>query len=62
MTLRATIQNIIEQHGSDPHKAAIEVLRELDDRLDLSGNGWFDEDPELIAALGLSDDDDQDDQ
>ena len=66
MTLREEISKIIEENcpvklerglkmHAAPHDAniaAMEVLKHLDNKLDLDGNGWFDDDDEMIEFLG----------
>ncbi|TLX15849.1 hypothetical protein [Rhizobium sp. MHM7A] len=47
---RAKIQELLENHR-DPKEAAILVCILLEDLMDLEGNGWFDEDEELMARL-----------
>lgn len=48
--LREKIQKLLEAH-SEPKEAAIRVCILLEDLMDLEGNGWFDEDEELMARL-----------
>lgn len=51
-TLREKIETEIERHRDDPAGASLAVCVLLDRMLDLSGNGWFDRDREVLAALG----------
>lgn len=50
MTLRAQIETAIRT-SPDSSTAALAVCRLLDDELGLMGNGWFDDDAELLALL-----------
>lgn len=52
-TLREKIKAAIELHPANAELAAIEVCKMLDDRLSLSGNGWFDDDQIMLKELGL---------
>jgi hypothetical protein len=56
--LRTRIQALIENNNSDPKEAAIQICLLLEDRLDLSGNGWFGDDPELEARFDAEDEQD----
>ncbi len=52
MKLREKITEIIEQSCSiirdgDTKLASMEILKYMDDQLDLDGNGWFDNDKEM---------------
>ncbi|KJH70057.1 hypothetical protein [Aliterella atlantica] len=49
--LRGKVQKLIEQ-SQDAEEAAKLICIMLDESLDLSANGWFDEDPELEALFG----------
>lgn len=51
MGLRTLIQKAIEAHPYDPEQAAVAVCVALEGRLDLQGNGWFDDDPQVQDAL-----------
>lgn len=51
--LRTAVQKIIAQ-SPNPEQAAFKILEFLDGRIDLSGNGWFDDDPEMEAFLSES--------
>lgn len=51
MGLRQEIEQKIAEANGDPEKAAIAVCLLLEDELDLSGNGWFDEDHEFQEIL-----------
>lgn len=50
MRLRQSIEEAIRSN-EDPAKAAIVICRLLEDEIGLSGNGWFDDDQELINIL-----------
>ncbi len=52
MTLREKIAAEIAEHPDDANAAAFAVCVLLDRLLDLAGNGWFDRDREMLAALG----------
>jgi hypothetical protein len=41
--LRQKIKSLIEA-SANSEEASIKICRYLDDELDLSGNGWFDDD------------------
>ena len=44
---------MITQNQATPNQAAIKVLKLLDDEgLSLYGNGWLDDDPEMLQAIG----------
>lgn len=51
--MRKRIQQIIE---SEPDKelAAFRVCEYLDEEMDLQGNGWFDDDPEIKGWLSAN--------
>jgi hypothetical protein len=49
--LRGKIQKLIEQ-SQNVEEAAKMICIMLDESLDLSANGWFEEDPELEALFG----------
>lgn len=50
--MRKRIQQIIE---SEPHpeQAAFAICEYLEEELDLQGNGWFDDDPEMVGWLSV---------
>jgi hypothetical protein len=48
--VRKKIQQIIESEP-DKERAAFMVCEYLEDEMDLRGNGWFDDDPEMIDRL-----------
>lgn len=48
--LRPAVQKIIAQ-SPNPEQAAFDILKLLDEQIGLSGNGWFDDDPEMEAFL-----------
>lgn len=50
MTIRERIEQAIRD-ADTPEEAAMEVCIMLEDVIDLSGNGWFDDDPELLDRL-----------
>jgi hypothetical protein len=50
-TLRQAIQAAIESANGDAEKAAIAVCITLEDEIGLAGNGWFDGDEVVEAAL-----------
>jgi len=59
MTLREKIEDIILDNCpasrgdfGEPGMAAMEILKYLNEQLDLDGNGWFDDDKEMIEFLG----------
>ena len=51
MELRKTIAKIIKDHEGHSDLAAKEVLKYLNTALDLEGNGWFDNDDEMLESL-----------
>lgn len=56
MELRKEITEIIEEscpgiHNGGPDLAAKRILKHLDGCLDLEGNGWFDNDGDMLAFL-----------
>jgi hypothetical protein len=57
MSLREEIEAAIKMDPSDPATAALTVCLLLERRLDLAGNGWFDDDETVRKALGLDDED-----
>ena len=50
-TLREKIQAAIDRHPDDSGAASISVCKVLEREIGLAGNGWFDDDPEMQAAL-----------
>ncbi len=51
MTIRERVEQAIR--GADtPEAAAMDVCIMLEGLVDLAGNGWFDDDPELLRRLG----------
>jgi hypothetical protein len=50
MRLRERIEKIINSN-TDPAQAAIQVCLMLEDKLDLDGNGWWDDDEIIKAAF-----------
>lgn len=46
MNLREQIEQKIAENPNNPEQAAFEVCKMLDLLLSLSGNGWFDDDPD----------------
>ncbi|MCK8335990.1 hypothetical protein LXA54_17010 [Erwinia amylovora] len=55
MTLRHDIAEAIKNTGGDVDQAAIEICRLLEDRIGLCGNGWFDDDDEMLELLSAED-------
>lgn len=55
MALRHKIAEVIKNAGSDADQAAIEVCRLLEDEIGLAGNGWFDNDEEMLQLLEQED-------
>lgn len=51
MTLRSKIEAAIESAQGETAKAALEVCRLLELEIGLQGNGWFDDDPELLERF-----------
>jgi hypothetical protein len=51
MELREKIAEIIKDHEGHPDLASKEVLKYLNDVLSLEGNGWFDNDGEMLNFL-----------
>ena len=56
MQLREGITKIIEEscpgiHDGDTDLAAKKILKYLNDYTDLEGNGWFDNDGDMLAFL-----------
>ena len=50
-TLREAVEDIIKAHGENVQEAAIAVCKMLEDEIGLAGNGWFDGDEVMLAAL-----------
>lgn len=50
MTIRERIEQAIRE-AATPGDASMEVCVMLEDVLDIAGNGWFDDDPELLERL-----------
>lgn len=56
MQLREDITKIIEEscpgvHNNGPDLAAKKILKHLNNYIDLEGNGWFDNDGDMLAFL-----------
>jgi hypothetical protein len=56
MQLRREITEIIEEscpgiHDGDTDRAAKRILKCLNNYTDLKGNGWFDDDRDMLAFL-----------
>ncbi|MGK3116030.1 hypothetical protein [Candidatus Pantoea formicae] len=51
MTLRNKIADAIKDTGGDADQAAIKICRLLEDEIGLAGNGWFDNDEEMLELL-----------
>lgn len=60
MTLRQSIQKILTQNENvnNNESAAIQICLFLEDKIGLLGNGWFDDDKDLLKILCTDDDDD----
>lgn len=56
--LRKDIERIIRSHSSSPSQAAIEICVKLDEHLELSGNGWFDNDDAVQLAIQAAEQED----
>ena len=52
-TLREKIAIKISESNGDANVASIEICKLLDYEVGLSGNGWFDNDPVMLEALGI---------
>ena len=52
--LRTEIQKIIAKSENDK-LAAFKILYFLEDKVGLEGNGWFDDDPEMLSFLEKAD-------
>jgi hypothetical protein len=50
--MRKDIEEIIRTHVSDPAEAALTVCEYLEEAIGLAGNGWFDDDKQMLARLG----------
>jgi hypothetical protein len=61
-TLRESVLNKIREFGDDPERASIEICILMDDKIGLSGNGWFDNDEVMVKELGLDAEDEEDEQ
>lgn len=53
MNLRTKIQEKIAASNGDNETAVIEICKLLENKLGLSGNGWFDDDQVMLDALDL---------
>ncbi|HBZ8014995.1 TPA: hypothetical protein MM158_005227 [Klebsiella pneumoniae] len=51
MTLRQDIAEAFKAANGNPEQAAIAICKLLDDKIDLAGNGWFDDDDEMLGLL-----------
>jgi hypothetical protein len=51
--MRKEIQRILEKEPNK-ERAAFMVCEFIDGELDLRGNGWFADDPELLGWIGAS--------
>lgn len=49
--LRKEIEEAIKRCVGNPEAAAVAVCRLLEDEIGLAGNGWFDDDPELLEKF-----------
>lgn len=50
--MRKRIQEIIESE-TNQERAAYLVCEYLESEMDLAGNGWFDDDPEMVGWLSV---------
>lgn len=55
MTLRHKISEVIKDADGDADQAAIGVCRLLEVEIGLAGNGWFDNDEEMLELLEQED-------
>ncbi len=53
---RKDIEKLIDAAATDANEAAKLVCQFLENELELSGNGWFDDDPLLDSYFSESDD------
>jgi hypothetical protein len=51
MTLRQKIAAAVKAANGDADQAAIAICQLLENEIGLSGNGWFDDDEELLEKL-----------
>ncbi len=51
MTLREQIAKAVKAANGNADQAAIAICRLLEDEIGLEGNGWFDNDKEMLALL-----------
>jgi hypothetical protein len=51
MTLRQDITEAVSDANGSPEQAAIAICRLLEEKIGLAGNGWFDDDDELLQML-----------
>lgn len=51
MKLRKEIEKAIREAKEDRAVAALAICALLDERLNLAGRGWFDDDPLLLQTL-----------
>jgi hypothetical protein len=49
--VREAIKAAIQEAGGDIDKAALAACVAIDNEVGLTGNGWFDDDPEVYAAI-----------
>lgn len=49
--LRTNIEEIIKKYSDDEEKAVLEILKFLEYQIGLEGNGWFDDDEELLNYI-----------
>lgn len=59
LKIREGVLAILNEHVNDPNVASIEICKLIDWKLDLSGNGWWDNDPVMVSALGLEEEGDE---
>jgi len=49
--MREKVEEIIREFANNPAKAAVEICTYFKDKLELAGNGWWDNDAEMNAHL-----------
>lgn len=60
LKIREGVLAILKEHANDPDAASIEICKLMDWKLDLSGNGWWDNDPIMVGALDLEEEEEGD--
>ena len=61
LNLRQKIKRLIDESQSNDDASKL-ICVMINDELELEGNGWFEDDPELEALFENSDEDDCDDR